>query len=368
MVRWGWRQLALGVGGMGVAAVVFCGSRGSSLSRAVAQSAEPAKMANPIPTTGSSSSDYATRPVANIFHGISITREDFGEYLIARDADRLQNFVNKRIIEEACKREGIDVTAQEIDVSLAEDLNKMKVDIKDFVEKVLKRYNKSLYEWREDVIRPKLLMTKLVRKRGVEPRAEDLQKAFESFYGEKLRCQVIMWPKSEETKVKNDIYAKIRDSEAEFERAAKIQASPSLAACGGVLDYPISHHSTGNEEMERTLFNLQVGELSRIIEMPDNTIAVFKCIARIPADSSKKLEDVRDELNREILEKRITAEIPATFAKLKEEADVQIFLESQTRKDEMLLKLAEKEVKQLEGSKSAESPIVPVGHRSDGKP
>jgi hypothetical protein len=358
------------VGGVGVAAAIFCGNRGASLSRAVAQSAEPAKQTSTQPAPMPFSGDYATRPVANIFRGISITREEFGEYLIARDASRLENFVNKRIIEEACKREGIDVTAQEIDIALSEDLTKMNVSVKDFVERVLKRYNKSLYEWREDVIRPKLLMTKLVRKHGVEPHPEDLQKAFESYYGEKLRCRVIMWPKSEEAKVTNDIYAKIRDNDAEFERAAKIQASPSLAARGGELDYPIAHHSTGNEEMERTLFNLQAGELSRVIEMPDNTIAVFKCIEHIPADPSKKLEDVREQLNREITEKRITAEIPATFAKLKEEADVQVILESQSKKDEMLLKLAEKEVKQFEGAaKSGDgSSIVPASHRNEGKP
>ena len=105
----------------------------------------------------------------------AITREELGEYLIARHgADRLQHLVNKRIIELACQAHGIQVSDKEIDAALAEDLASLKVSAKEFEEKTLKDYGKSLYEWREDVIRPKLYMTKLCQD-SVDVTPDDLK-------------------------------------------------------------------------------------------------------------------------------------------------------------------------------------------------
>src|SRR5262245_1866589 len=57
------------------------------------------------------SPDYSRRVVARIFNSVDISREELGEYLIARfGADRLDNLVNQRIIEHACRQKGIEVT------------------------------------------------------------------------------------------------------------------------------------------------------------------------------------------------------------------------------------------------------------------
>ena len=52
----------------------------------------------------------------------------------------------------------ITVSDAEVDAQLDQDLKAFQPTISkdDFVNKILKRYNKSLYEWKEDVIRPKL--------------------------------------------------------------------------------------------------------------------------------------------------------------------------------------------------------------------
>ena len=83
---WSWRRLALGavcVGGLGAAGYV-----GSLfLPRATAQSAAPTKAATPAPAqpaTAATPSDYSTRPVAFLHGNETITREQLGEYLIAR--------------------------------------------------------------------------------------------------------------------------------------------------------------------------------------------------------------------------------------------------------------------------------------------
>jgi hypothetical protein len=289
--------------------------------------------------------DYATRPVANIFNGETLTREEFGEYLIAREQDRLQNFINMRIIEHACREKGIEVTAAEVDTALQEDLGKLNVTPADFVGKILKRYHKTLYEWKQDVILPRLLMTRLIRN-DIQVDAEDLRKAFESYHGEKVDCKIIMWDKTEKQRVERDLYTKIRDTDEEFNRAAKYQASPTLASREGHLDKPISRWSTGNEELEKVVFALQPGEVSRIIDTPDG-IVVVKCIKHIPPDTSVSLESEREQLTREIVEKKIQLRIPEAFKQLRENAHVQTFIESPSAREEQMMQLTKEAIKDI---------------------
>ncbi len=91
------------------------------------------------------------------------------------------------------------MTPAEVEASFAQDLASMGggVTEKIFVDNILKQYKKTLFEWKEDVVRPKLLMTKLVRDR-VKVTEEEIQAGYEAYYGEKIDCKVIYWPRGGE--------------------------------------------------------------------------------------------------------------------------------------------------------------------------
>src|SRR5437763_11341700 len=89
-------SLALGC----TAALGFWLGRGAPQPAALAAppTPPPQPAAPPAPP-----SDYAQRVVAYVYGTTPITREDLGEYLIARQgADKVELLVNKRIIEIAC--------------------------------------------------------------------------------------------------------------------------------------------------------------------------------------------------------------------------------------------------------------------------
>lgn len=341
---WGWRRLALGTACLaGLAALVLAGSRflphaqaraDAPPTAAAAPAPLPATPSTPVPAPADSD-DYAKRPVAFIHDNEVVTREQLGEYLIARfGAERLPLLINKILIEEACRAKGIEVTAAEVEASFAEDLAGMGgVSQADFADKVLKQYKKSLYEWKEDVIRPKLLMSKLVRDR-VKVTEEDIQAGFDAYHGEKIDCQVIYWPKGEENIAKRQ-YAAIRDSEKEFDDKAKMQANSTLAAQGGHLSQPIGHRTTGNDEVENEAFKLQPGEITRPISTPDG-IVVVKCLKRIPPDTSVSLERERPKLFKEVFEKKTALEIRKTFLEIQKDAKVKNLLTNPNRQDEDL--------------------------------
>src|SRR5262249_38332026 len=151
----------------------------------------------------------------------------------------------------------------------------------------------------------------------VKAEEDEIRKAYEAHYGEKVECRIIIWPKDEEKRVMM-LYPKIRDSEAEFDRAAHAQASPTLAQSGGKIT-PIGRYSTGNEEMEKVAFSLKPGEISHVMGVPEGLL-VMKCLGRKPAED-KKLEEVRAVLEKEVIEKKIYLEIPRLFAELQKTAN-----------------------------------------------
>jgi hypothetical protein len=319
-ITMGGRRLAISAGLAMLAVLAIFWIRGSTLQRATASPPQPPAQTESasLPAAPPTSPEYSQRVVAYIYDSIAITREDLGEYLIARmGAERLNNLVNRRIIEKACREKGIEVTEAEVEAELATMIKPLGVvTLKDFEEKILKPRKTTLYEWKEDSVRPSLMMKKLCRDR-VQVTDDDLHKAFQAWYGDKVECRIILWPKSEK-KVALAAYGKIRDSEEEFDRAARSQASARLASSAGHIE-PIGHNTTGNEALEKAAFSLRPGELSEVIETPEGYV-VLKCVSRVPPNTSISFEATRDALAKEVAEKKLQQEIPKAFAELREKA------------------------------------------------
>jgi parvulin-like peptidyl-prolyl isomerase len=264
--------------------------------------------------------------VAVIFGDVPISREDLAEYLLARlSSDRLEAFLNHRIIEHACRQKGIVVTDAEVEAALKDDLAKFDGSGAGFVD-MLRRHQKTLPEWKEDVIRPRLLMTKLCRERAAITE-KDVRHAFEAHYGEQVECQVILWLRDQKEKAVTE-YEAIRTEAKRFELAAGIQPNSTLALTNGRIE-PFGRHSTENEELEKAAFCLREGEISPLIDTPEGFV-VIKCLRRIPADASRKFEDVREELSREVLNSLIQKEMPKALRELKEQARPQVLWKPKT--------------------------------------
>ena len=278
--------------------------------------------ARPGPTPG----ELAATPVAFIYGNVPITRQDLGEFLIARGGtDKAELLVNKMIIEHECRQRGVTVTPQEMEAALLSDLAGLTIKREDFVKLVLPRYGKTLYEWMEDVIKPRLLLTKLCRHRIKLDKA-DLDKQFEREYGEKRRVQIIMWPKGDDLKAIEREYGKIRTGQEEFDRAARAMANPSLASVAGHIK-PISRHLYAEDpKIEKMAFELKPGEVSQIIQTSQGFV-VMKLHEVIPPDAKVKREEVMARLEKQAMEEKLTEEIPKCFAELKTAAQPKMLLD-----------------------------------------
>jgi len=263
--------------------------------------------------------------VAYIYGSVPVTREELGEFLIARGGhEKLELFVNKKIIEVEAAKRNLSVTPLEIEAGLNEDLRGMGITKKDFEKHILPRYNKSLYEWTEDVIKPRILLGKMCQDR-VKVTDEELQREFENRYGERRQAKVICW-NAQDQKAAQKQWDEARKGDAEFDAVARTQADPSLASSAGLIKPVGKYPDVENDICTKVLFTLKVGEISQLFQTPAGIMCV-KCTAIIPPDATVKLEgDLKKSLEKEVFDKKLTAEIPKFFNERKAEAKPNLLL------------------------------------------
>ena len=239
--------------------------------------------------------------VAYICGNIPITREELGDYLVDRvGVERLDFLINRRIIERACAVKNIRITEAEINAQLEEDLKSFNCSASDFTNNILKRYNKTMFEWREDVIRPKLCLQRYVNDL-VKVGEGDIRKAFEAKFGPKVECRIIVLTE-QQLKDKDAIWKRASQSFAEFEKCAKEQQLAQFASVAGKIPPIYKHFPDPNIEQEA--FKLQKNETSPLITMPDGSIVILHCVQRIEADTTKQFDLERMSLYNALFEGR----------------------------------------------------------------
>jgi hypothetical protein len=300
-------------------------------------------------------SDYGQRVVAYIYGNIPITREELGEYLIARlGAQRIQFLINRRLVETECQAKGIFVTDAEVEAQLRDELRSLgNFSLKDFETHILYKFNKTLYEWKEDAIRPKLMLAKLCRPM-VEVTPQDLRNAYESRYGPKVQCRWIVFEKGDRNY--RETWAKISQSEAEFAAYATKQFIKELALKGGELP-PVTKHF-GDSKIELAAFNLRPGQVSACIEMQDGTHAVLKCDKLLPADDQKTFESVRLDLDKELKEIKLDQKIKEYVNDLRKRASPRVLITNQVQQADLVRDVE----RSLGTSNAAQRPTAPAGN------
>jgi len=166
-----------------------------------------------------------------------------------------------------------------------------------------------------------LLLTKMCRQR-IKISEADLKLQFERRYGEQRSVQMIMWPKGDDVKGIQTTWAKIRESQEEFDHAARSQANPALAAACGRIKPITKHLNAEDKRVEETAFSMKVGSVSEVLTTSQGYI-VMKLLEVRPPNDIAKFEEQRPLLEKAAFEEHLTAEIPKFFAELKEKAKPQ---------------------------------------------
>lgn len=266
------------------------------------------------------------RVVAYLYGNQEVTREEFGDYLIQQyGREKIRLYVNKKIIEAAAAKRGIVMTPQEIDAVIEQDCSKLGFSKDQFIKNVLtQKYNTTLAEWREDVIKPRLMLLKMCQNR-IKIDEEDLKKVYENLYGEKVKCKIILWPQEQKKDVMR-MYETLRDDPKSYDAAARSQLYGDLAKVGGEVD-PIGRYSgPDTAKVEQIAFGLKDGQVSEIIDTGGG-IMLIKRLHAVPAKKEVSYEAARPALFKEATDRMSEIEIPKMFAELNNEAKPLFILE-----------------------------------------
>lgn len=308
-----------------VAAAVLVVGLGLTADRLVGQQPLPGQP-QPLQARPPAPTPDAKPPLAYIYGNEPINHDEFGKYLMDRGgADKLDLFINKKIIERAAKAAGVTVTETEMKASLQEDMDGVNaggpVSREDFVKIVLAKHGKTLYEWMEDVVRPRLLLRKMCFNR-VKVTDADLRVQFERRYGEQRAVQIILYPKGDPEKVILEQWGKIRNDKVEFDSAARAQANPGLAASLGRIK-PITRHLIAEDKIvETTAFKLKEGEVSELLQTQQGWL-VMKLEKIIPPNDKVNFETEKKNLEKAAYDELLELEIPKYFMELRKAANVQ---------------------------------------------
>jgi PPIC-type PPIASE domain len=279
-----------------------------------------------VPAAGVAPATAADRRVIAYINGNTpVTREEFGDYLIQQfGRERVRLFVNRKIIEAAAAKQNIVVTPQEVEAIIDQDCKKLGMKPADFIARVVReKYGKTPQEWRDDVIKPRLILQHMV-KPTLKIEEAELKKVYENLYGEKVLCKVILWAKDQHQQAFKT-YDSIRKDDKAFDDVARSQISSDLAARAGLVD-PIGRNSgPGTAKIEEIAFRLTDGQLSELIDTPGG-IMVIKRVQNIPARTEVVYEKVHDALIKELTDRLMDLEVPKMFARINDEAKPQFFL------------------------------------------
>jgi hypothetical protein len=261
--------------------------------------------------------------VANV-NGVLITRQQLAEELSARKGRKqLEALVNRTMIEQTCKAKGITVDEKEIQAELVAQMKATgSPSIQDFEKSMLGPMKTTLYEYREDIIRPRLLLEKYA-KSELTVTEEDLKREFATRFGEKAVCRMI---KFSDKRLAIKAWQDIASKPDNFIRLAKQQEDPQLAAVAGLLA-PIGRHTT-YDDIEQRAFGLQVGEVSEALQAPEGAWVLLLKEHQLPARTDVTFEQKREELLTSARERKGQKKIPEIVNSLKREyaGKIQVYL------------------------------------------
>ena len=269
---------------------------------------------------------YSQHPgVAALLNGREISIRELAEICIQKHGTGVLNdMINRLLVEQAARREGIVITEQDIDSDIREMAGKHlpflpngAPNVELWLRRATEETGLSIPMYRKNVVVPVLSLKRLTRPH-VQVTEEDVQRSFEANFGQKVHCLAIFF-RAQDKRRAQEVWQRAnrhRTEENFGDLAAEFSFDPDSRLGRGVIP-PIARH-TGQPLLEREAFSLKPGELSQIIQIDDLLIILFCTGYADPLPV--RVEEVRVDLVADIFEKKQQAIIARYFERLLEQA------------------------------------------------
>jgi foldase protein PrsA len=247
-------------------------------------------------------------PIA-IVNGQIVSRQQLADACVAKHGrEVLEVLIHRMLIEQALHNQKLDITAAEIDDEIDTVAHRFGISRENWLKTLDKERGISPVQYAREIIYPALALRKLCANR-VQVTPKDLQDAFESQFGDKLKCRMILVDKQAKAV---QIWDELRKNPGGFERLAQDHSiDPVSRAMGGLLADPITRHANPKQISDKAFQQLvdgdpldrdpshkpKNGDISAAIQVGEAGWVILRREELVPAikDVSLKNEEVRKQ-------------------------------------------------------------------------
>lgn len=288
-----------------------------------AWSGGPAADATP-PEPPAATTATTTKPLA-LVNGTEITADQLAAECLARHGTSvLETLVNRTLIEQACRRAGVTVTAADVKAEIEAMAKRFSVPTDKWLELIEKERGIKPQQYADDIVWPMLALRILARAAG-EPTAEELRTAYETRFGPAIKARIIA------SRTRDDaekLRAKAVATPDEFGALARQHSVDVGSASANGWVQPIRLHS-GDPAFDRAAFALEPGEISPVVQVADQFI-VIKCEGRLPA-AEVTLADATPGLAADLRERKSRQASTEVFRAIQDSSRIENVLNDPAR-------------------------------------
>jgi parvulin-like peptidyl-prolyl isomerase len=267
--------------------------------------------------------------VVALVNGDRITIQELGaECLLRHGQEVLEGEISHLLLSQALEAAGVTVTQADIEAEMRHAAELAGVvdaagaaDLAQWIKTVTAEEGVTQDQYIYEAVWPSAALKKITSQ-NVAVTEEDIHKGFAANYGERVRCRAIVLGTMRRAQEVWDKARRNPSPEYFGDLAEEYSIEPTSKALRG--EVPPLGRFGGQPQLEDVAFQLAEGQLSGIIQVGDKFV-ILRCEGRTVPEQIDEAE-VRDDLYRDIYEKKLRIAMSQKFDEINEKARVDNYL------------------------------------------
>ena len=300
-------QLALALSFLAAPQIVFAQGKVPAQTKAATAPAAPASPMEKIPK------------VVAVVNGQTITREKLGQESMRRFGPVvLDNLLNKYLILQACKAQGINITQADVNNEIARTANKFGLSTKLFLEAMEKERDITPEQYSSEIVWPMLALRALASDK-IKVSPQEIDAVMQAEYGPKVQVRMIAVSQAAKAQ---QLHAAATAAPETFRRLAKEQSEDAASASVEGLLPPIRRNS-GDDQLEKIAFQLQPNQISHVFQVGEMHV-MLQCVRQLAATppNPQMLPAIQQRIEEQLRDQRVGQSANEIFATLQKQSEL----------------------------------------------
>mgnify|MGYP001264191217 CR=1 FL=1 len=269
-------------------------------------------------STAADATDPRTLGVVAVVNGEKITRQQLARESLKRYGEELlEKVINQQLIEQACATGKVIITQRHVDEEIDRMAKKFGLSRDLFLQTIRDDRQMPIHEYRQEIWGR--LALKQLADASIQVTEEDLNRAFETEYGPRVRVRMIVSRTAERAEQLRTLA--LQDPDRFGDLAKEHSDDKNSASVRGQIP-PIRKH-VEEPALEKAAFGLAEGQVSGVIAMAGQFI-VLKCEKRLqPVYVAKQFQtDARRRLADRVRFQKMRSAAAGFFQQLQQTAKI----------------------------------------------